>query len=48
VEKYDTEKQTTTVMRLLTNDERITEIAQMLSGADITEAALSNAKALLT
>lgn len=47
VEKHDTREQTTTVMRQLNKEERITEIAQMLSGADITEAALSNAKALL-
>lgn len=47
VEKHDTAKQTTTVMRRLSDDERVSEIAQMLSGADISEAALSNAKALL-
>lgn len=34
-------------MRMLTKDERITEIAQMLSGSEITEAAISNAKELI-
>lgn len=47
VEKNDTEKGTTSVMRILTQEERIDEIAQMLSGSDITEAARTNAKALL-
>lgn len=32
---------------MLTNDERVREIAQMLSGSNITEAAIDNAKALL-
>ena len=47
VYKEDTKEGTKTYMRLLTHDERITEIAQMLSGSDITEAAISNAKELL-
>ena len=47
VEKHDTPQHTNTVMRRLADDERIGEIAQMLSGSDISEAALSNAKALL-
>ena len=34
-------------MRQLTNKERIQEIAQMLSGNDISEAAIQNAKELL-
>jgi DNA repair protein RecN (Recombination protein N) len=34
-------------MRLLSKDERINEIAQMLSGSDITEAAINNAKELI-
>lgn len=34
-------------MVMLTNDERVREIAQMLSGSNITEAAIDNAKALL-
>lgn len=47
VEKHETDSGTTSVMRILGNDERINEIAQMLSGSDITEAARINAKALL-
>ena len=47
VEKHDTQEGTTSVMRQLADDERINEIAQMLSGSDITEAARTNAKALL-
>jgi DNA repair protein RecN (Recombination protein N) len=31
----------------LTADERIAEIAQMLSGSDVSEAAIQNAKELL-
>lgn len=34
-------------MQLLSPDDRIQEIAQMLSGSDVTAAAISNAKALL-
>ena len=34
-------------MSELTADERIGEIAQMLSGSDISEAAIQNAKELL-
>ena len=34
-------------MHELSADERIKEIAQMLSGSDITEAAINNAKELL-
>ena len=47
VEKNETSKGTTSRMRQLTPDERVNEIAQMLSGSDITEAAIQNAKALL-
>ena len=45
--KEDTADGTVSRMQLLTDDERINEIAQMLSGSNITEAAISNAKALL-
>ena len=38
---------TTSNMRILQPDERISEIAQMLSGSEITNAAISNAKELL-
>ena len=34
-------------VRRLTDEERVEEIAHMLSGATLTEAALNNAKALL-
>jgi DNA repair protein RecN (Recombination protein N) len=34
-------------MEELSPEERITEIAQMLSGSDVTEAAIQNAKELL-
>lgn len=47
VEKHDTKEITTTIMRQLSNEERIDEIAQMLSGSDITDAAKTNAKELL-
>ena len=41
------EEQTNTEMKILNNDERILEIAQMLSGIDVSESALNHAKALL-
>ena len=47
VEKNETASGTTSMMRQLDADERVREIAQMLSGSDITEAAIQNAKALL-
>ena len=47
VEKEETPQGTTSRMEQLTPDERITEIAQMLSGSKITEAAIQNAKQLL-
>ena len=47
VEKHDTESGTTSLMRRLNYEERIQEIAQMLSGENITEAALTNARELL-
>jgi DNA repair protein RecN (Recombination protein N) len=47
VYKEETEKGTVSTMTMLTDDERVQEIAQMLSGSDITEAAISNARALL-
>ena len=47
VSKNETVQGTTSSMHLLTNDERIREIAQMVSGSDVTEAAIENAKALL-
>ena len=47
VEKNETSSGTTSKMRQLNNDERVTEIAQMLSGSDISDAAIQNAKDLL-
>lgn len=47
VYKEDTPEETVSRMVMLNDDERVSEIAQMLSGADITEAAISNAKELL-
>ena len=47
VSKIETPEGTTSSMEELIPDERITEIAQMLSGSDVTEAAIQNAKELL-
>lgn len=47
VEKHDTESGTTSLMRRLNDEERVQEIAQMLSGENITEAAITNARELL-
>ena len=47
VSKEETATGTTSKMQMLSNDERIHEIAQMLSGSDITAAAIQNAKELL-
>ncbi|CAM3705746.1 DNA repair protein RecN [Flavobacterium gelidilacus] len=38
---------TTSEIKLLTDDERVVEIAEMLSGKDISESAINHAKALL-
>ena len=45
--KQDNETETNSHIRRLTDEERVEEIAHMLSGATLTEAALNNAKALL-
>ena len=47
VEKEETPQGTISRMRLLAPGERVREIAQMLSGSDISEAAIQNAKQLL-
>ena len=47
VSKEERKQGTTSSMVMLTQEERISEIAQMLSGSNISEAAISNAKALL-
>lgn len=48
VYKEDTETGTDSHIRRLTPDERVEEIAHMLSGATLTDAALNNARALLS
>lgn len=48
VYKEDTDTGTNSYIRKLTPDERIHEIAHMLSGSTLTEAALNNARALLS
>ena len=47
VSKEETQNGTTSQMQELSQDERINEIAQMLSGSDVSEAAIANAKQLL-
>lgn len=47
VYKEDTETGTHSHIRLLTDEERVKEIANMLSGATLTEAAMNNARELL-
>ena len=47
VYKHNVDNLTQTNMRLLTSEERLQEIAKMLSGSQITDAALKNAKELL-
>ncbi|WP_277045747.1 DNA repair protein RecN [Prevotella multiformis] len=47
VEKEETPEGTRSRMRELTEEQRVAEIAQMLSGADISDAALQNARDLL-
>lgn len=48
VYKEETRQGTVSTMTMLDEGQRVQEIAQMLSGSDITEAAISNAKALLS
>lgn len=47
VYKQDNETETNSHIRRLNNEERVEEIAHMLSGATLTEAALNNARVLL-
>lgn len=47
VYKQDSETGTSSHIRKLTEEERVDEIAHMLSGSTLTEAAINNAKALL-
>ncbi len=48
VYKRDTENETNSHISRLSYDERVEELAHMLSGANLTEAALANAKMLLS
>lgn len=47
VAKQETEQGTVSTMTQLSDEQRITEIAQMLSGSDVSQAAVDNAKSLL-
>ncbi len=47
VYKLQSEGATTTRMKILTDEERIEELAQMLSGNNVSQAAIHNAKTLL-
>jgi len=47
VYKEDTQTATKTKIKLLSNDERILELAKMLSGEQLSDAAVSNARELL-
>jgi DNA repair protein RecN (Recombination protein N) len=47
VYKQDTVEHTVTQIKKLTNEERITEVARMLSGATLTDASMANARELL-
>lgn len=46
--EFDTDKQAHTKIKLLTGDERVNEVARMLSGAQLSQAAVENAKYLLS
>jgi DNA repair protein RecN (Recombination protein N) len=46
--KYDDAETTHTTMKLLSADERVTELAKMLSGENITPEAIQNARVLLS
>jgi DNA repair protein RecN (Recombination protein N) len=48
VYKDDTEDSTFTRVKLLSHDERILEVARLLSGSEVTETAMRNARELLT
>ena len=45
--EFDKENNATTHIRQLEGDERVKEVARMLSGASLTDAALENARVLL-
>ena len=47
IEKISDENSTVSTVRLLTDEERVQEVAKMLAGEDVTEAALTQARELL-
>jgi DNA repair protein RecN (Recombination protein N) len=47
VEKFETGKRATTSIRKLTTEERVKEVAKLMSGAEVTEAGLVGAKELM-
>ena len=48
IEKQVAKNRTTTSVKLLTNEERVTEIARMIGGAEMTETVLKHARELLS
>jgi DNA repair protein RecN (Recombination protein N) len=47
VEKFEDNKRATTSIRKLTTEERVKEVAKLMSGAEVTEAGLAGAKELM-
>ena len=47
IEKISDEHSTVSTVRLLTLEERVEEVAKMLAGENVTEAALTQARELL-
>ncbi|MFA6455250.1 MAG: DNA repair protein RecN, partial [Bacteroidota bacterium] len=47
VEKTETNKKTSTRLRKLATDERIREVAKLMSGSEVTEAGLKSARELM-
>lgn len=47
VEKKEVNKKTSTSLRLLSDEERVREVAKLMSGAEVTEAGLLSAKELM-
>ena len=47
IEKVSDDNSTVSTVRLLNEDERVEEIAKMLAGSDVTEAARTQARELL-
>ena len=47
VEKFESKKRATTSIRKLTQEERVREVAKLMSGAEVTEAGLKSARELM-